>query len=235
MREEKITSEDFGCWVSSLPPEWTRGCREALFEAAYKCYQSPGRVYHAWSHVVDCADKLRTFPCGSGRTVFLALLFHDVIYVPGDPKNEKLSAEHAAFALKQYSSIPDNEIAEIGRFILATKHHRVPPGEESADLCITLDIDMSILGSSPEAYQAYADGVRREYCPAVTSEALFTAGRIAFLSKVLAQPSIFHSEEGRARWGSAARLNITKELDSLRASQGLLSRLTAWLGSLAAR
>jgi predicted metal-dependent HD superfamily phosphohydrolase len=218
---------DVARWVSSLPSEWREDCKGPLFEAAHECYQSPGRVYHAWSHVADCVDKLGTFPCDSGRRVFLALLFHDAIYVPGNSDNEEQSAEEATRLLKQHSSLPDGEMAEISRFIRATKHHRVAPGEKSRDLQATLDIDMSILGAPAETYRAYAEGVRREYCPAVTSETLFAAGRAAFLSNVLAQPTIFHTVDGIARWESTARDNIAGELDSLRASQGLLSRVAS--------
>ena len=218
---------DVARWVSSLPSEWTEGCKGPLFAAARECYQSPGRVYHAWSHVVDCVDKLRTFPCESGRSVFLALLFHDAIYDPGKSDNEERSAGQATRLLKEHSSLPEAEIVEISRFIRATKNHRVPPGEESRDLQATLDIDMSILGAPAETYRAYTEGVRREYCPVVTSEALFAAGRVAFLSNVLAQATIFNTADGIAHWESTARENIAEELDSLRASQGLLSRVAS--------
>lgn len=220
--------EDFGRWLSSLPSAWKQDCAEPLFAAAYQCYQSPGRVYHAWSHVVDCVEKLRSFPCESGRRVFLSLLFHDAVYVPGNSRNEDESAELAARMIRQHSSIGEIERGEISRFILATKHHRLPPGERDLDLQVTIDIDMSILGASPEAYRAYAEGVRREYCPAVTSKALFIAGRADFLSKVLAQPQIFHTPEAVARWEDAARRNIADELHALGAEQGMLSRLAGW-------
>jgi predicted metal-dependent HD superfamily phosphohydrolase len=101
----------------------------------------------------------------------------------------------------------------------------LPPGASDRDLEATLDIDMSILGSPPEAYRAYAAGVRREYCPAVTSEWRFNVGRMAFLSKVLEQPRIFHSTEGIERWERPARENIAREIDALKAGQGLLARI----------
>jgi predicted metal-dependent HD superfamily phosphohydrolase len=219
--------EDAAGWFSSLPSEWTEGCTEPLFATARQCYQSPGRVYHAWSHVVDCADKLRSFRCDSSRNVFLALLFHDAVYVPGNKQNEELSAELATQLLKEHSSVAPDDIAEISRFIRATQHHQLPPDEKSLDIQVTIDIDMSILGAAPDAYRAYADGVRREYCPAVTSEALFTAGRAVFLSNVLAQPAIFHTAEGVARWEGSARENMARELDALRAGQGILGRVAS--------
>lgn len=129
--------------------------------------------------------------------------------------------------LERHSSVPAEERAEIGRFINATKSHLLPAGEWNRDLEATLDIDMSILGAPAQAYRAYAEGVRKEYCPAVTTEQRFTAGRVAFLAKVLDQPSIFHTSEGITRWEGQARENIAREIESLRAGQGLLWRVVS--------
>jgi predicted metal-dependent HD superfamily phosphohydrolase len=114
--------------------------------------------------------------------------------------------------------------------ILATEGHRVDEGEISRDLRATLDIDMSILGAPWEQYCSYADGVRKEYCPAVTTHSRFVAGRIAFLSKVLASRTIFHTPEGIARWERTARENVARELRALKSGQSLFWRaLTAVL------
>jgi predicted metal-dependent HD superfamily phosphohydrolase len=143
----------------------------------------------------------------------------------GDAANEEKSAQLALSTLGEHSSLPDERMAAIARYIRATKSHRVPPDESDEALRIVIDIDMSILGASHERYQAYADGVRREYCPAVTSQASFDAGRAAFVSRALEQPSIFHTQEGIARWEEQARRNIAMELESLRAGQGIVSRM----------
>ena len=156
--------DDLARWTQSLPAAWTEGCGEALFRAAHECYQSPGRVYHSWNHLLDCADKLRTFSCDSSQEVFLALLFHDAIYVVGSPTNEERSAAEAKRLLEIHSSIGPAQIGRISQYILATRDHRLPPGESPGDLQVTLDIDMSILGAAPDVYRDYASGVRREYC-----------------------------------------------------------------------
>jgi predicted metal-dependent HD superfamily phosphohydrolase len=162
--------------------------------------------------------------------VFLALLFHDAIYAPGRHDNESESAELATRLLRQESALQGSEIADIHRFILATRSHAVDKGEPSGDLRATLDIDMSILGAPWERYSSYARGVRDEYCPAVTTEARFTAGRIAFLSKVLASRAIFSTPEGISRWERSARDNLTREIRELRSGQSLAWRaLTAVL------
>jgi predicted metal-dependent HD superfamily phosphohydrolase len=162
--------------------------------------------------------------------VFLALLFHDAVYIPGSRDNEKASAELASRLLRRHSRLEEKEVAEIHRMILATADHRVDEGELSRDLRATLDIDMSILGAPWERYCWYADGVRKEYCPAVTTRSRFVAGRIAFLSKVLASRTIFHTPEGVARWEETARENVARELRTLRSGESLFWRaLTAVL------
>jgi predicted metal-dependent HD superfamily phosphohydrolase len=214
---------DISRWVASLPPTWIDGCSESLFTTAHDCYQSPGRFYHTWAHVTACVDTLRTFPCDSVRSVFLALLFHDAVYIPGSGDNEKESAQLATRMLRQESALQADEIAQIHRFILATRNHTVDKAESSGGLRATLDIDMSILGAPWKQYSSYAREVRDEYCPAVTTEPRFVAGRIAFLSKVLAAKAIFSTPEGVIRWEGSARDNIARELRELRSEQS-----TAW-------
>jgi predicted metal-dependent HD superfamily phosphohydrolase len=218
---------DVSRWISSLPAEWTEGCSDAVVTTAHTNYQSPGRFYHTWNHVIACVDTLRSFPCDSGRSVFLALLFHDAIYVAGRRDNERRSAELASNTLRHHSTVAEPEVAKIHQMILATQSHQVDKAKEDSDLRAALDIDMSILGASWEQYSSYANGVRAEYCPAVTSEARFVAGRIAFLSKVLASEAIFHTHEGIARWDRAARENMSRELRDLRSGQSVLWRVLA--------
>jgi predicted metal-dependent HD superfamily phosphohydrolase len=202
-------------WLASLPGAWIDGCPESVFDSARAAYASPGRFYHTWDHVLDCVDKLRAMPCEAPRTIFLALVFHDAIYVAGRPDNEALSAELAMRTLRGATPLAPAELAEVERIILATRSHVPEPGA-TLDLRVALDIDMSILGASPGRYDTYAGDVRREYCPAVVTPAQFAAGRGEFLAKLLGPAPIFATEEGRARWEAPARANIARELESLR-------------------
>jgi predicted metal-dependent HD superfamily phosphohydrolase len=198
-----------------FPAPWTQGCDAQVMEAARHAYGSPGRHYHTWEHVIDCAGKLRDFPCADPRAVFLALLFHDAVYVAGDTRNERRSADLAREVLRAHSSVPAEEVAEIERFILATCTHVVAPDERSSDLRTVIDIDMSILGASEERYRRYAAAVMREWCPSVVDEDGFRRGRAAFLRGILASPKIFSTEEGGRRWEEPARANIERELAEL--------------------
>ncbi len=222
---------DISAWISSLRQEWIAGCSDEVLKTAYLQYQSPGRFYHTWSHIRACVEALHTFPCESGRNVFLALLFHDAIYIPGNPENEEQSAGIAARILQQHSDLGETELEKVCRLILATRDHRVEGRDDGPDLRAVLDIDMSILGESWDKYRQYADGVRNEYCPSVTTELRFVAGRIKFLSGVLASRTIFHSPEGISRWERNARENVGRELGELRSQQNFFWRtVSALLG-----
>jgi predicted metal-dependent HD superfamily phosphohydrolase len=218
--------DDIAGWVSSLPERWTGGCAPEVFAAAREAYASAGRFYHTWEHVLDCLEKLHSFP-DSGRAVFLALLFHDAVYVPGRQDNEARSAALASDVLRRHASLEPSELQAVERMILATRDHRLAADARDRDVAVALDIDMSILGAPWERYRRYADDVRSEYCPAVTSARGFAAGRMAFLSGLLRPAPIFHTTEGVARWERPARENIARELGELRAGAGVATRLLA--------
>ena len=223
--------DDVRGWLASLPFEWTEACPEAIFFESREAYRSPGRHYHTWDHVLDCVEKLRSMPCEAPRAAFLALVFHDAVYVAGRKDNEEQSAILAADVIAEHANLPEAELAAIQELILATRDHHAPKGS-SPDLRTVLDIDMSILGAPPEAYEAYAEAVKREWCPAVVTPAQFAAGRMAFLKTLLAGDSIYATAEGRARWQRPALENIARELARLRASRGPWARLGGWLRRL---
>jgi predicted metal-dependent HD superfamily phosphohydrolase len=222
--------EDLRGWLYTLPIDWIDGCPEQVFYEAREAYRSSGRHYHTWEHVLDCVEKLRAIPTESSRAVFLALVFHDAIYVPGRPDNEVLSAGLAADVLSEHTRLSREELEAIEKMILATRHHVPEPGS-SHDLRVALDIDMSILGADRESYEAYAAGVRREWVPAVTTEEKFKAGRAAFLSKLLTSKAMFTTEEGKERWQAAARANVALEFARLTEHETLKQRFTRWVAS----
>ena len=210
------------------PPDWPaaarEGCPDSIFAIARAAHDSPGRHYHTWEHIEECLAKARDFPCDSPRVVHLSLLFHDAIYVAGRKDNEERSAVLADATLSAHSQLPHEEVDEIRRIILATKRHVVDDAETGRDLRAVLDIDMSILGADPERYRRYAADVRHEWVPAVASARAYRAGRRRFLESVLAQPRIFSTGEGRARWEELARRNVASEIAAITAEQGAIER-----------
>jgi predicted metal-dependent HD superfamily phosphohydrolase len=160
------------------------------------------------------------------RTVFFALLFHDAIYVTGRSDNEAESAALAKHALDQWSNLSADEKTDIAYLIELTASHHAG-ASPSADAMKMLDIDLAILGADWPAYQAYASGVRREYCPQVVNEFKFCIGRLKFLRSLHKQPHIFLTTEMRVQREQAARRNIAREIAELEREVGIFGRVIA--------
>jgi predicted metal-dependent HD superfamily phosphohydrolase len=75
------------------------------------------------------------------------------------------------------------------------------------------DADREILAATPDAYAAYAAAVRKEY--KIYPDFMYRRGRAQFLQGELARPAIFRTESFNARFGVAARANISAELREL--------------------
>jgi predicted metal-dependent HD superfamily phosphohydrolase len=204
-------------------------------EVAHAAYRSPGRAYHDWTHVTTCVEQLRTLPIAAQRAAFLAILFHDAVYVAGAADNERRSADLALEVLTARCTLPRAELRVVERMILATRDHHALAGTLTADEQTMLDVDLSILGAPWEDYDAYARGVRQEYVPAVTTAARFRVGRSQFLSGMLRRPHIFLTPDARRRWDDRARANMERELEALGGEPGLAMRWLLALGRLLAR
>jgi predicted metal-dependent HD superfamily phosphohydrolase len=215
-----MTDQDFGRWLATLPDDWTRGVDRSVIERAYSAYQSPARHYHCWDHVIACTEQLRTVPCERPRVVFLALLFHDAVYVAGRSDNEARSAQLAREVLGENKTLTTAELTAIEELILATKDHHARIGLASADEAALLDIDLSVLAAPRDEYMRYARQIREEWVPAAASEAEFRIGRVAFLRRMLAAPHVYLTANGQRRWDDAARANMTWELDALQKQRG---------------
>lgn len=202
-------------WLATLPHDWTRGIDRSVVDRAYAAYQSPGRYYHTWAHVVSCVEQLRTVRCEQPRLVFLALLFHDAVYVAGRRDNEVQSARLAREVLGANPSLTAAELASIDALILATKDHHARMGVAGADEATLLDIDLSILAAPRDEYMRYARQIRHEWVPSVASDAEYRSGRTAFLRRMLAAPHVYLTADAQRQWDDAARANMTWELDTL--------------------
>ena len=71
----------------------------------------------------------------------------------------------------------------------------------------------AILGAPPDVYDAYTEGVQREF--AKVPAAMFRAGRLSFVTTQLARASLFHTRFFRERYGQQARAKLERELAAL--------------------
>jgi predicted metal-dependent HD superfamily phosphohydrolase/predicted Fe-S protein YdhL (DUF1289 family) len=201
-------------WLKGLAPSAYAGCDPALWPQVRAAYESPGRHYHGWSHVLACLAQFKALHFDRPRVVLLALLFHDAVYVPGRTDNEARSAELAERLLLEHAQIPEAEREQIAQLILATAQHHAPHTLDE-DGRRFMDIDLSVLGQPWPVYVRYAQQVRDEWCPAVVSEGAYVQGRQRFLQTLLAQPHIYASEAMARDLEAQARANLQRESQSL--------------------
>ena len=187
-----------------------------LQDELMRAYAAPERHYHNLTHIEAMLGLMRRYEdaLSDPQSVEAAIWFHDAIYDTRQHDNEERSAELAASRLAGLLS-PDR-IALIARMIRATAGHHVPDGLDDTqrrDCALFLDTDLSILGSTPDAFAAYEDAVRREYD--WVPDALWREGRRKVLQGFLDRPVIYMSPQFRASHEAAARANLTRSLERL--------------------
>jgi predicted metal-dependent HD superfamily phosphohydrolase len=190
---------------------------ETLKSELSALYRQPGRHYHDLGHVealLAILDEHRS-EFDDVEAAEAAIWFHDAIYDSRRGDNEARSAALAAEKLT-YRTSP-RRLARIVAMIEATATHALPdtPGSDAArrDAALFLDMDLSILGAAPAAFDAYEAAVRREY--AWVDEKAWAVGRAAVLKGFLDRPVIFNTEIFQRRCEAQARANIERSLAAL--------------------
>lgn len=108
----------------------------------------------------------------------------------------------------------DDINALVVRYILATKSHAIQSSDrKDPALLAFLDADMSVLGKFPEAYDAYASCIRREY--ADVPREVYCEKRAEILEGFLSQGDVFVGS-GMKQLERNARGNLEREVELLR-------------------
>lgn len=168
------------------------------------------RRYHTVDHVaavVADVERLEAeLELRDGGAVVAAAFYHDAIYEPESPANERASARLARKDLQALGWEPER-IDHVVAMIEGTKTHLDPPDADGATL---FDADLAILGADPHVYDGYVEAVRAEYRH--ISDTDWDLGRAAVLQAFLDRPNIFATAGGRQRWERSARTNIEREM-----------------------
>lgn len=182
---------------------------DGLLDSLVQAYREPHRAYHTLAHLEECFGHLERYP---GRPhapgfVLLALWFHDAIYDTRAPRNEEKSAAWARSALANLEPEP---LDVVERLILVTKHdaHPATPDEE-----LLLDLDLAILGSSPERFAEYEEQIRFEY--SWVPEADYRKARAGVLRQFEDRPVLYHTPHFRELLEARARVNLAASLAAL--------------------
>lgn len=185
---------------------------EASFKRLVRRYRESHRRYHTLSHLMHCMIELSRVSAfvKDRKVVLAAIFFHDIIYDPKRGDNEEKSAAYWTFIARQVLELKDGPfITSVARLILCTKTHRVDPAVDS-DAALFLDIDMSVLATDSETYDAYADAVRSEYGHYTDDQ--WALGRMEmFIIPVLKEGRLFLTDNFGAPYEERARTNLARE------------------------
>jgi predicted metal-dependent HD superfamily phosphohydrolase len=184
-----------------------------LLNRLIKRYRERQRRYHKVGHIESMIRHVNTLvavePAEDLGVVIAAALYHDAIYEPTHPANERASARLARRDLIALGW-PAPRVDLVATMIEGTKTHDAPPDVGTAAL---FDADLAILGAEPEAYGKYVAATRAEYSH--VDDADWLLGRTAVLQSFLDRQQIFASATARDLWETTARTNIAAELAQL--------------------
>ena len=191
--------------------QWRIPPNDDVYSSLASAYAEPHRRYHTAHHIEDCLAQLDAAAdiADAPEEVELALWFHDAVYKPVSSRNELRSAEWAQRFLRS-ASVDDERSRRVYSHILATRH-----GAESlnGDAALVVDIDLSILGREPEAYDVFERAIREEY--KWVPWPVYRSKRAAILSSFLGRTKIYSTEHFRSRFESRARENLQRAIDTL--------------------
>lgn len=181
-------------------------------DALCAAYSEPHRFYHTAEHISACLRHLDEAAALAGRPdeVEIALWFHDAVYATRASDNERKSAEWAAAFLRS-ADVAEERCDRVAGHIIATEHSAAPGDPDSA---LLVDIDLTILGSAPEAYQVFETNIRREY--KWVPGPLFRRKRREVLESFLTRRSIYTTDHFRDRLEAVARRNVEAAITALR-------------------
>jgi predicted metal-dependent HD superfamily phosphohydrolase len=183
----------------------------SVFTGLQAAYADPRRVYHTAEHIRDCLAHLDSSRELAQRAdeVEAAIWFHDAVYLPGAPDNEDRSARLAQTTLAD-GGAPLEVAHRIAELVLATRHLAIAAEPDAALLC---DIDLSILGRTPEVFDEFERRIRQEY--AWVPEPVYRGARAEILAGFLRRRSIFQTTYFRDRYEIQARANLERAIKGL--------------------
>lgn len=197
-------------WLQ-LMEAWSFSPNEETYQALVKAYSGSSRHYHSLAHVDACLRHLDHCSAllAHAREVELALWFHDAVYNPFAKDNERKSADWARSFLWA-NDAGQEEGDRVHRLIMVTEHNSPSlTGDES----ILVDIDLAILGSAPEIYEAFERGVRKEYRRVPWF--IYRKKRIEILRGFLDRDRIYNNEPFASSREEQARWNLANAIDRL--------------------
>lgn len=171
-------------------------------------YAEPQRHYHTQQHLAECLahfDAVWQQAQHPGE-VAIALWFHDAVYGIKAKDNELRSAQWAVQVLQDCGAAEDCCL-RVHDLIMATCHAAAPEGDDAR---LLVDIDLAILGASPERFAEYERQVGAEY--AWVPKLVYRFKRKQVLQGFLQRESIYSTAHFQQRLEQQARNNLRQTL-----------------------
>jgi predicted metal-dependent HD superfamily phosphohydrolase len=184
---------------------------EGLYNRLIACWNEKHRHYHTLKHLGECLAQFAAVRGEAQRPAEaeLALWFHDAFYDPRRNDNELLSANWARSSVL-HAGLPPDVADRVHALVMATRHDAVPG---DADVQLLVDVDLSILGATPERFDQFDQQIRAEYAH-VPDEA-FRQGRGNVLDSFLARRRLYSTAYFHALLERQARENLQRALARL--------------------
>ncbi len=202
-----------------IPTRWNllwkglsiKGTDHKWFELLDSSYSESHRYYHTAQHIAECLTEFDSTSALAAQplAVEAALWFHDVVYDTQRFDNEEQSSILAERCLLE-AGAPESTIQCVRDLILSTKTHDASLHEDGA---LLVDIDLSILGSSPERFHEYEDQIRQEYL--WVPDEVFNTKRSEILRRFLTRKTIYATERYQRSHETQARRNLAASLNRL--------------------
>jgi predicted metal-dependent HD superfamily phosphohydrolase len=185
----------------------------ALWKEIKTVYEEDHRQFHNLYHLEQIITAL--FPVKSQvedwDTLLFAVFYHDFVYdvvqYVTDNNNEDKSADKAEEVLKKLN-YPAEKIERCRQHILATKKHEL---SSDADTNFLTDADLSILGQTPDEYEAYQKNIRKEYF--IYPDPIYHAGRQKVLRQFLHMKRLYKTDAFYQQYEELAKENLQRELE----------------------
>lgn len=221
MKEKHVCDDScednfYDLFTAVTPEAITEVAREKLFKKLWSQYGRPNRHYHGTGHLCylyrilsPCIDTTPGAENFKQRSIWLAVLYHDVVYEGRAGTDEELSCnffDEDADILHLPRKLRD----AVKDLIKYTAHHFDRPADLTSAAHLFLDADLASLGDDLPTFIANEEAIRME-CAHVPS-AVWTHKRREFVNRALSATRIYHTRYvGREReW--QARANLTDAL-----------------------
>jgi len=199
---------DDSFWITHWRKISPSGSGLKIRDDLLKRYAENHRSYHTTQHLNECLNFFETYQSIAeiSEILFFAIWYHDAVYKTTEHNNEQASADLAALHLTENIVSPD-KITKIANLILITQHSLIPIAPDER---LIVDIDLSILGASPQRFLEYENQIRLEY--SFVPESIFNVKRREVLNGFHARPAIYNTPEFFSSLENQARSNLTKAL-----------------------